>query len=573
MYNVFLIAPSEQSLKESVIAFDKTESGSLVQISNNRVNLLYMRRIQENVGIESIAAYLSKNNVSARCVNMSIGQSSEEKLINEILADNPTVVGISLLYDLHVYNAVRLVVLLRKSGYKGHITLGGTFISLAYERFLKSFPLIDSIVIGDGEQVFYNLYMALTEGKGFDGIEGLAYMTEDGIIQYIPQCYTGKQAISAASRETLDYLYSAGIPVSTALIVAGRGCNNNCVYCSAPAMRKQHGKVWVQRPVSELADEIEQLKKKYNIQYLYFCDDNFCGYGEAGKKHLADFADEMHRRGLRINFHAEIRADSKLTKDELLALKSVGLDEALIGIESGAQSCLNRWRKGVKVSDNQKMLDLLKECSIKAAPAFILVDPYTTVQELKECVDFIEKNKLHMMNDPWYLFNQMIAYPGTDLEKILIHNKTITVFDVPVHCLEDLKSDDDVRKFCFDISVVEYDITSKEVRIIWECLRKEADDIIHCVNLEIPSFFDRIRQDRELSLSCVSNVRKWRKNIGELLLHFLQYAVEWGENPLEGKASLSDRLKELRTNYDLKYFDMILSEYFRHNLTEMRKSQ
>ena len=560
MYQVYLVAPKEVSIKESVISFEKVQAEGG---SENRLVEMFTKRIPENIGIGAIAQYLMQNNVVVKCVNMAIGNDTIAQIVDDII-ENPPIIGISIIYDLQVYNAVKLVAKLRYRGYKGHITLGGTFISLAYDRFLKKFNLIDSIIIGDGEVPFLALYRALTGNGSLEQIPGLASIDNSGEIRYIKQNYLENHVFSTPIRDTLDYAISRGLQVQTALIVGSRGCNNNCIYCSAPNMRKLHNKVWIGRHPVELVNEIEQLINKYHVKYLYFCDDNFCGYGQKGLQHLRAFIREMKKRSLYIRFHAELRADAELTKEDILGLKSVGLDEALIGIESGVSSCLLRWRKNTDINDNQLMIDLLRECGVKLAPAYILIDPFTTLDELEQSYDFLFRNGLYLTDNPWYLFNQMIVYPGTELETLLINKGIIVPREVRPYTLHELQNDGNIRHFCQDISVVEYEIVSSEIRFIWNSLRKAVDEVVDDINIRMPVIFHSI-SNRETVLEYLPNIRNWRKNIGRLLMNFLKKAIEWGKND-HNAGALDVQLSQLRDAYDNVFLSSSFTDYL--NLLE-----
>lgn len=418
MYQVYLVAPKEMSIHISEMAFENSDYSSVNELKDNPIDSIYTQRIQENIGIGSIASWLRNHGVKTCTINAYIEERNNQEIINRILLDDPIIVGFSLLYDLHFFNAMQLVVELRRRGYKKHITFGGTFASLAYERILATCPLIDSIIIGDGEATFLELYNSLLGGKLNREIKGIAYVDANRKICYEPRERNRNEInYPSVSRDTLLYMKEKGYRFSTAAIYGSRGCNNRCIYCSAPSLNDLCNKVWRPRNIDSLVQEIEMLKKEFNIQYLYFCDDNFCGYGLAGKQHLLEFAKKMKEKNLSVNFHAELRVDCGLLDEEIALLKEVGLEEALLGIENGSQSCLNRWKKGVTIEANERMLAQLKRCNVNVAPAYIMVDAYTTIEEFIESIKFIERNELYKMDDPWYLFNKMMVYPGTNLEK------------------------------------------------------------------------------------------------------------------------------------------------------------
>lgn len=549
MNQVFLIAPKEHSLKENIVAFEKP---SMFSMPKNYVMRIYTKRIAENIGVGAIANYLRTHGISTKCINLSIEDKTINDIVQDVMLEKPLIVGLSMLYDLHVINAMEIIIALRKGGYKGHITLGGTFISLAYERFIKSFDVFDSIIVGDGEKVFLNLYSALLEGENLSCVSGLATLDENGEINYSPQdCHEGS-IIATPDRDGFDYLTSKNMHVSAALIVGSRGCNNNCLYCSAPNMRKYHNKIWKGREAKEIVREIENLIKNYNIKYLYFCDDNFCGYGDIGLKHIREFVSEMKKEKLSIPFHAEIRADADITKADILELKSVGLDEALIGIESGVQSCLQRWKKNITIEQNKEIIKQLKLCNVKIAPAYILFDPFTTFDEYKQSVDFIRNNKLYHMDNPWYLFNQMIAYPGTELEEMLIERGIISKTIIRRYTLEELDNTDVLLSAIKGVSSIEYEIVDYRVRIIWMILREHVDEIVEIVCTKIPSLSLKQIRNRENTSHFLFRLGEWRKNLGTLLMNYMDFSVWWGGNSDDIQV-LQSGLQEIRARYDQQH--------------------
>lgn len=557
--DVLLIAPGEISLNDTLIEFEKVGTSYVDQVRNNPVNSLFIKRIQENLGIGSIAAYLRERKVETRIINASVEGLSNEEIADIIMLESPHIVGFSLLYDLHVFNTLEIIILIRKRGFTNHITLGGTFISLAYERFLEAFDFIDTIIIGEGEEPFFHLYSNLKYNRPLDEIKGLAWVDENKALRYEKRLKSVEELkFPPAHRDTLKYLKDNRIKVSTATIYGSRGCNNACVYCAAPAMRINHNKQWRPRNINALVEEIESLKNNYQISYFYFCDDNFCGYGEEGKKHIEQFTQRMFERNLSVKFHAELRADCHLTEQDILELKKAGLDEALIGIESGAQSSLDRWRKSVKVEDNIRMINHLKKYGVKIAPAFIIIDAYTSLEELRVSTKFIEENELYKMDDPWFLFNQMIVYPGTLLEKKLMEDGVVHYPHIEKHNIDSFASRNELFDFCAHISIIKYEITSPVVRVLWMNLVAVVNEIIYYVNTVLPQVIYKYKEKKgNKNLTAIIGIRKWRGSIGEHCLNLLKYSIEWAEknetSPEIKVQDLNFMLRKLRQEYDTLY--------------------
>lgn len=280
-----------------------------------------------------------------------------------------------------------------------------------------------------------------------------------------------------------------------------------------------------------------------------------------------DFVRLMKQKNLSIKFHAEIRADTKLTEEDFKQLKEVGLDEALIGIESGSQKCLNRWRKGAKVEDNEKMIRLLKKCNINIAPAFIMVDPYTTLDELKESYTFIMNNELYKSKEPWSLFNKMIIYPGTILEEMVYRDGICIPYQSQRYSISDYNADS-LNLVCKRISSIPYEIQSGEIRILWKILIKFVDRISNLVDNVIPGWLGQYTSKDNIRI--VSKIGKWRRNLGRLLMELLKCSIECVEKSdifqLENRLYL--KLEDICNTYDEKYLGSGIEEYIKTHQKE-----
>lgn len=362
MSEIVLISPMEVSLHSNEIALENIIRTDKENIKRNPVNSIYITQSRENLGIGALASYLREKGISVKIINSSMENLRVDQVVEQIITQSPKVVGINLLYDLHAYNACRIIIEARKNGYSGHITLGGPFISFAYEYFLLGIPGIDSVIKEEAEFVLNELVSAFIERREWKNIPGLVWLNEKKHIVVNPPYRSIKDfsILPFPARDTLLLMKKEGLPVRVASIYASRGCRNKCIYYMAPFITAlSDGKKWRARPAKSVVDEIEYLTKDLGIEYLYFCDDNFSGYGRTGRQHLHEIANLLIDRNIKVLFHTEIRVDSGLDEESLVLLKKAGLHEILLGLESGAQSALNRWKKGSTVTQNLKMVKLV----------------------------------------------------------------------------------------------------------------------------------------------------------------------------------------------------------------------
>jgi radical SAM superfamily enzyme YgiQ (UPF0313 family) len=174
------------------------------------------------------------------------------------------------------------------------------------------------------------------------------------------------------------------------------------------------------RSTQNVVDEIAQLQKEFGVTKFFFHDANFIGPGRAGKDRAWRLADEIISRGLQINFSIQCRADD--VEEELFShLKEAGLRRVFIGIESGVQEALDRFKKGVTIAQNLEALEILKRLGLNMAVGFIMFDPDTKLEDIMDNIAFLReagvfRNKRATVD----LLNRLQIFAGTPIEKALL---------------------------------------------------------------------------------------------------------------------------------------------------------
>lgn len=142
-------------------------------------------------------------------------------------------------------------------------------------------------------------------------------------------------------------------------IVTTRGCPYKCNWCAKPI----YGNRYNAHSPEKIAEQIEYLYTKYQIEHIWFCDDIF------GLKPgwISRFADALEAKNIRIPFKIQSRADLVDDLDTVKSLSKAGCSEVWIGAESGSQKILDAMDKGITLSQIKKSRELLKENNITAA--------------------------------------------------------------------------------------------------------------------------------------------------------------------------------------------------------------
>ena len=130
---------------------------------------------QPPIGLCSLAAYLRANSYKdVRILDASVLLMSIEKVVNEVLAESPDMVGIYT-NTVNFYKVVALVEAIKGSNLKARIVLGGPHPSCLPKSTLEN-SKADYCVAGEGEKTLLELLQFLERGEGEpDFIDGLVY--------------------------------------------------------------------------------------------------------------------------------------------------------------------------------------------------------------------------------------------------------------------------------------------------------------------------------------------------------------------------------------------------------------
>jgi anaerobic magnesium-protoporphyrin IX monomethyl ester cyclase len=374
----------------------------------------------EHLGLGYLAAMLrAKGNYDVEIIDAPLNGLSLSETVKEIAKRQFKVLGISIPYQQWALVALQMANMLRARGLKAHITVGGFFPSFAYENLLKDFPSIDSVIRGEGEETFLDLVTALVQGDDWRQVKGIAYREGDEVVCNPTRPLIGDlDSLPFPERDTLP---SALRRCGYAGLLSSRGCYARCTFCSVVSFYGiGAGPKYRARSTQNVVDEIAQLQKEFGVTKFFFHDANFIGPGRAGKDRAWRLADEIISRGLQINFSIQCRADD--VEEELFShLKEAGLRRVFIGIESGVQEALDRFKKGVTIAQNLEALEILKRLGLNMAVGFIMFDPDTKLEDIMDNIAFLReagvfRNKRATVD----LLNRLQIFAGTPIEKALL---------------------------------------------------------------------------------------------------------------------------------------------------------
>lgn len=307
--------------------------------------------IHSNLAVYDLQAYAKAYKKPEWDVEIEIGEYTinhrVENILEGIYKSKPDV----LCFSCYIWNIEYVQELIKEM----HglcpdvpIWVGGPEVSYETETFLKQYPEITGIMLGEGEQTFLELcrYYAGDFGELLE-IAGLAYQ-KDGKAFYtklrenidmnkIPFCY---ENVSDFKNRIIYYESS-------------RGCPFHCSYCLSSVDKQLRF-----RDAALVKKELAFFLEK-EVPQVKFVDRTFnCNHEHAME--IWKFIKE-HDNGI-TNFHFEISADL-LTKEELdlIGEMRAGLIQLEIGVQSTNELTIREIRRTMKLERLKEVVRKIQE--------------------------------------------------------------------------------------------------------------------------------------------------------------------------------------------------------------------
>ena len=338
--------------------------------------------------------------------------------------DDRFIIGFSVMLWDWIYDALDLLNYIEKKKVKPlHVTMGGAFPTVAYDEILGKYKKFDSIILGEGEYTFVELVTRLDQEKNWRDIPGIAYIRKNGEVTKNIHAHLIQDLdmIPFPSRDHLNLvLRNKRMPS----VLTSRGCYGNCSYCLVNAFYKDKpGPRWRGRSPKNVVDEIETLVRRWHISFIDFFDENFIGPGKYGKERVHEIADEIIKRGLNIKFRIFCRAND-VEKELFSHMKKAGLNIVFLGLESGVQHVLDIYNKRTTIEINKRALEILKQIDMNIDFGFIMIEPFSSIKEVKENLKFLRENVLgcrivgeKMLGN---LYQELIVFKKTPIYNLLL---------------------------------------------------------------------------------------------------------------------------------------------------------
>lgn len=358
------------------------------------------------LGILSISAYLEENQLQHQVIDTTFLTPEEWKEKIETL--RPKIIG----FYTNLMTKVKILELIKwiknhKNLSQTKVILGGPDVTYNCENYLNHGA--DYLVIGEGEETYFELTQAIENQNDLTQIDGIAFKKGEKICKTTSRTKIKDiNSLPTPNRKKINltpYLqtWKTKHGKRTLNISTQRGCPYTCKWCSTAV----YGQSYRRRDPKLVVDEIENLIEQYQIEALWFVDDVFT----VSHKWIDAFTEQMKSRNIQIEFECITRAE-RLNEDILKKLKSIGCFRIWIGAESGSQRIIDLMDRRVDIHKVQDMIQLTQSHDIEAGTFIMLGYPTEQKEDIDKTIEYLKKASPSQ-------FTITVAYPikGTELYK------------------------------------------------------------------------------------------------------------------------------------------------------------
>ena len=312
----------------------------------------------------------------------------EHLLKPAISAEQPDVVGISIVLQQQMFSSMTFCALIKEHFPNVHVTIGGNTVTRLRDALPQSpnlFALFDSAVIYEGETAFLHLVETVGTGRDLSAVPNLIY--KDG-----PEIHTSPltYAEDMASLPPADFdglpLERYFVPTPVIPYLATRGCYwGRCEFCD-------HGEGYTAgyrtKKIQQIIEEVRYLKDRYQTRHFHFTDES---YPPALFRKLTQ---QLQESRMDIAWTTHMRFEKSLLEQEVWDQAAAsGCKYLHLGYESGDERVLTLMDKAVSIEGIRRSLELSAGVGIWNHVMGFFGFPGETREEAQSSIRFLEDHK------------------------------------------------------------------------------------------------------------------------------------------------------------------------------------
>ncbi|MHA1926524.1 MAG: B12-binding domain-containing radical SAM protein, partial [Candidatus Thorarchaeota archaeon] len=313
------------------------------------------------LGILNLAAYLREHDdtIEIEVVDCNAERMTWRGLSQRIASSQPDLVAPSALATCNTFVVIRTIGMAKDVDPNITTVVGGQHFTALARETLETYPELDIIVRGEGEQTLLEVVQCLKGNLPLSDVKGITFRHNERIIANPDRpFFDGLEDLPFPAYDLVedymkDYHFTmmAGRHTPFALVEASRGCPHNCNFCSQCVF---WGGRWRSKSPKRIADEFEYCYDKFGTRFFWLTDDNF-GLG----KRTDELCDEIISKGFtdEIMWFMQARCDDVVNHQDVIPkLRKAGLTWILAGVESHSPETLASFNKRIDPSVSKEAI-------------------------------------------------------------------------------------------------------------------------------------------------------------------------------------------------------------------------
>ena len=384
------------------------------------------------LGALSLSAYVKKHTaVETKLVDFNIVLNKVERFefnsfaefFHDVLSRvdySPSIIGISALFTPSYQNMLDIAQCCRDIFPGAVIAAGGGVPTNMYREIFKDSSCFNALCYGEGEKPLLGLVEAFDKLRYLE--ENPSWITRGKI--------ESRQSFRHNFIEDLDEIpfYDYDIcetdeyglnPAITAYagvkekkqnfhVMTSRGCTFHCCFCSSHTV---HGRIMRYYSINRVRDDFKRIRDQYGAKTIIFQDDHLMADKQRAFK-IINIVKELKITAVFQNSLALYALDRKF----LEALKSAGVDQLLLSVESGSNRVLKEiMHKPLNLSIVKRVVDDCRELGIYTNANILIGLPGETKQDIEDTRSFLKT-----INANWFLIFCANPLVGSEMFNICL---------------------------------------------------------------------------------------------------------------------------------------------------------
>jgi radical SAM superfamily enzyme YgiQ (UPF0313 family) len=343
------------------------------------------------------AAFLEARGFAPAVMDVSVEPFDPDKVVRARL------VAVSV--PMHTALRVGAALIARVRGVNPgcHVAAYGLYAELNAEHLFAHG--VDSVIGGEAEAPLAALAEALAGGSGAP-VPGVRTATHPAAPHLARLSFPVPSRAGLPSLKQYARLERDGRHELAGYVESSRGCKHLCRHCPIPPV---YGGRFFAVPVDVVLADVRQ-QVEAGATHVTIGDPDFLN----GPRHALAVARAIHATFPHVSFDFTAKVEHLLRQRATLPeMRSLGCAFVVSAVESLSDQVLRHLDKGHTRADIIALVRLMREARLSLRPTWVAFTPWTTLEDYRAMLDFVEAEDLVDAVDPVQYSLRLLVPPGS----------------------------------------------------------------------------------------------------------------------------------------------------------------